>query len=74
MEKILLKDMPEFAERIEGNAILEINIKEILDEYSHWSETRQGNVIDDIDFNRVVTAIIEKTTEFVNQNYTFKGV
>lgn len=71
--KTLLKDMPEHMERIEGNSI-NAEIMNVFNEHSYWSETRQGNVIDEGDFELIVEAVKNKITEFVNQNYEWKGV
>lgn len=72
--KTLLKDMPEFAERIENNVLLKSDINDILSDHSDYYESLSSNVIDTDDFRVVSDAIIDKLTDFINQNYTFKGV
>lgn len=69
----LLKDMPEHMERIEGNSI-NAEIMDVLNEHSDWSETRGNNVVDEGDFELIIEAVKNKITEFVNQNYEWKGV
>lgn len=56
--KKLLKDMPEHMDRIENNYLLKQDIASIV-------ELNDGDP---------VSEILEKLTEFVNQNYTFKGI
>lgn len=72
--KTLLKDMPEFAERIEGNMPLESEIKSILEYNSDWSDSSQCMILKDFEFLGTSTEIIQKLTDFVNQNYTWKGI
>lgn len=61
----LLKDMPQFAERIENNYSLKQDINEIVGEVIDYP--------DDYSQNHYTEQLIEKITDFVNQNYTFKG-
>ena len=72
--KTLLKDMPEHMERMEANYETISAIKDILDEHSDYSETRGEYVIGEDDFTKISTLINEKLTEFVNQNYEWKGL
>lgn len=65
--KTLLKDLPEFAERIESNYLLNADISEI--------------VADCLDHTNDYTSETEPTekilsiiTDFVNQNYEWKGL
>ncbi len=120
--KTLLKDMPEFAERIENNFLLGEEIKDSLTEpildtdfdkstqddimrrisqvlrdeirfeiedgkvvisnkedvvQAIWGEVKSGLEDEIVSFTNkgeIVESIREKLTEFVNQNYTFKGI
>ena len=72
--KTLLKDMPEHMERVESNMLFENEIRGLLDQVSDWSDSRNGNVIDESEFTGLTSEIIKKVTEFINQNYTFKGI
>lgn len=53
----LLKDMPEHMERIENN----------------WSLIQEIEYIIDYEEGNKAEYVLEKLTEFVNQNYLFKG-
>lgn len=72
--------MPIHMERIENNFILQDKIKDCLIEnqqtvfeYMKDDDNPLDAVISD-DFNKISELILEKITEFVNQNYTFKGI
>ena len=71
--KTLLKDLPEFAERIENNMPLQAEIKEVLDDLSDYSESRGKYVIDADDFDNAAEQIQAKLTDFINQNYTLNS-
>lgn len=78
--KTLLKDMPEHMERIEDNFILQDKIKDCLMEnqivvFETNSENSECNyALHSNEFNSTSEAILKELTEFVNQNYTWKGI
>jgi hypothetical protein len=69
--KTLLKDMPEHMEKIDTLSILQ-KIKDCLIE--NQSELDGETVIEEDMFDDTAEQILEKLTEFVNQNYEWKGV
>lgn len=56
--KTLLKDMPEHMERIENN-------RPLIQEIEYLIEYGDGNIAEQV---------INSITEFINQNYTWKGI
>lgn len=64
MKTELLKDMPIHMERIENNQSLKQDIEQIINSYE-FEET---------DVPLISEEILTTITEFVNQNYTFKGI
>ncbi len=60
----LLKDMPEHMERIEGNYSLKQDIVNVIAMY--------GDIDDDAEL--IADELLPIITEFVNQNYEWKGV
>lgn len=66
MEK-LLKDMPEFAERIENNVFLKNDISEAI-------RTTENTSLSGHQSEFIAEQVIQVITDFVNQNYEWKGV
>lgn len=77
--KTLLKDLPEFAERMENNYILQDKIKDCFIEneqrlFDDNSESADEiNAVHSEDYNTTCELILKELTDFVNQNYEWKG-
>lgn len=78
--KTLLKDLPEFAERIENNYVLQDKIKDCLIENEQTlfeDNSENANSLEAVsadDYNVVCELILKELADFVNQNYEWKGL
>lgn len=70
----LLKDLPQHKERIENNTFLAQDLTEICDDFLEWSESRQQRIIEESELPRMLLLLTEKMTNFVNENYEWKGI
>lgn len=60
-----LKDLPKFAERIENNYCIKEDILAALRDFENDDFLSDNDTLD---------TIMQTVTEFINQNYTFKGI
>lgn len=72
MDKTLLKDKPEFKERIENNPSLRSKVLDLIEYDQEPLEDIGEDVLRCSYFDNVADEIMKLFTEFINENYTQK--
>lgn len=73
MNKPLLGTMPEFRTTIENSHDLELKIIEVFESWDDFDEHGNGRLLDAEFYSQCAYEIRNLFTEFINQNYEFKG-
>lgn len=72
MDKTLLKDKPEFKERIEGNMLLRLKITQAIENEKEFSDEHDQMVLRECYFDNAADSIMDIVTTFINENYSQK--